>query len=145
MSDDARPLSRAASAAAAAELPRAALAAIARALPPERIDEIWIFPPRRTGAGLSVVAVAATFDPAGDPERRTIVTARFIAAPGTRGAAPRLELSDDGAAPPERVARVVDGVIRRLDDTATPPRHAHVRGEPERWRELLDAVANSER
>ena len=174
----------------------AILQALARALPPEAIDELWIFPPRRIGAGQSTVVVASAFEqsppaPAGpaivqDPaeivagdiapqgealpgaaadddtdadlagadevaasgdvaspddepsDRRRILTARF-----TLGKNPqhqpelRHELAEHGAAPAERVGRVVDGVFRRLDDEPEPPRHARIAGDREKWAELL--------
>ena len=38
------------------------------------------------------------------------------------------------------VARVVDGVLRRLQEEPAPPRHARIDGSPERWAELLATV-----
>ena len=48
-----------------------------------------------------------------------------------------LSPAEHGAAPAERVGRVVDGVFRRLDDEAEPPRHARIAGDREKWAELL--------
>ncbi len=163
----------------------AILQALARALPPEAIDELWIFPPRRIGGGQSTVVVASAFDrpvppsrpapaavqdapaapatgdvaplgpeapadpeAAGEPDddvaadRRRILTARFTLAKNAQHQHElRHELAEHGAAPAERVSRVVDGVFRRLDDEPEPPRHAHIGGERDRWLELLASLS----
>ncbi|HEX9105878.1 MAG TPA: hypothetical protein VF832_01590 [Longimicrobiales bacterium] len=173
----------------------AILQALARALPPEAIDELWIFPPRRIGAGQSTVVVASAFEqpaqaaapeaapdqnvlefpaapnppvdetvepePAGEPEepgvagegdvaadddvasdRRRILTARFTLGKNKQHQPElRHELAEHGAAPAERVGRVVDGVFRRLDDEPEPPRHARIGGERDRWLELLASLS----
>ncbi len=172
----------------------AILRALARALPPEDIDELWIFPPRRIGSGQSTVVVASAFeqpsgpkaegsgsdedaaaghigspepapddvaqptDPPAAPEpdtdtgdevasdRRRILTARFTVARNAQHQNElRHELAEHGAAPAERVGRVVDGVFRRLDDEPEPPRHARIAGERDRWAELLAELAGTEK
>lgn len=164
----------------------AILEALARALPPEAIDELWIFPPRRIGGAQSTVVVASAFEqppgpataalghedtalagslprppgpddvapqpsPAGAPsvededvpsDRRRILTAHFTLAKNQQHQAElRHELAEHGAAPAERVGRVVDGVFRRLDDEPEPPRHARIGGERDRWIELLASLS----
>ena len=171
----------------------AILQALARALPPEAIDELWIFPPRRIGAGQSTVVVASAFErpapaagPTGAPDdeaiaghidgpqvaagdvasptdpataqqpadedgaeddevasdRRRILTARFTITRNPQHQPElRPELAEHGAAPAERVGRVVDGVFRRLEDEPEPPRHARIGGERDRWVELLASLS----
>jgi len=148
--------------------PVALLEALARALPPETIDELWIFPARRLGAATqSTVIVASAFEataaapPEAQPpaaeepgqapgaevpsDRRRIITARFTLAgdPRTRQELHH-ELAEHGAAPAERVGRVVDGVVRRLDDEPEPPRHARIAGDLARWTELLQKLGSNE-
>jgi hypothetical protein len=183
--------------------PAALLEALARALPPDVIDELWIFPPRRVGGAPSSVVVAsayerpqagpaattdehragsgaqpagaagtpdsadagaplpaaatpdATMPPATPPvaapadevpsDRRRILTARFTLERDARGQ-PALchELAEHGAAPADRVARVVNGVIRRLDDEPAPPRHARIGGDSARWAALLAALVRED-
>ena len=148
--------------------PVALLEALARALPPETIDELWIFPARRLGAAAqSTVIVASAFEaatgapPVAQPpaaeepgqvpgievpsDRRRIITARFTLAgdPRTKQELHH-ELAEHGAAPAERVGRVVDGVVRRLDDEPEPPRHARIGGDTARWTELLQKLGSNE-
>ncbi len=121
------------------------LEALARALPPATIDELWIFPARRIGPGQSTIVVASVFGDDADSDRRRVFTARFTVARDARGRPElRQEMTEDGAAPAGRVSRVVDGVLRRLTDEPAPPRHARLQGDADRWAELLRAVAAGE-
>lgn len=124
--------------------PVAPLEALGRAIAPETIDELWIFPPRRIGPGQSTIVVASVIDPAAAEERRRIFTARFTLVRGTKVPELRQEMTEEGAAPAELVARVVDGVVRRLDDEPEPPRHARIEGRPAAWAQLLLSVSKAE-
>ncbi len=118
--------------------PTAILETLARELPPETIDELWIFPPRRIGPGQSTLVVASVLDREPESDRRRIFTARFTLVRDRKGKAElRQETSEEGAAPAELVARVVDGAVRRLDDETEPPRYARIEGKTELWDELL--------
>ncbi len=123
----------------------APLEALGRAIPPQTIDELWIFPPRRIGPGQSTVIVASVMEAPVSPdavpdERRRIFTARFTLVRGTKVPELRQEMTEEGAAPAELVARVVDGVVRRLDDEPEPPRHARIGGEAQAWADLVAAL-----
>lgn len=121
--------------------PTAILETLGRALPPDTLDELWIFPPRRIGPGQSTIVVASVLDPDPESDRRRIFTARFTLARDRKGKAELAqEMVEEGAAPAELVARVVDGVVRRLDDEPAPPRHARIQGKAEVWAELLAAL-----
>jgi len=125
--------------------PAAPLEALARALAPEHIDELWIFPQRRIGPGQSTIVVASVIDPDPESDRRRIFTARFTLVRPPRGQPElRQEMTEEGAAPAELVARVVDGVVRRLDDEAAPPRYARIAGDLAAWAGLLAAVSTAE-
>ncbi len=159
--------------------PVALLQALASALPPDAIDELWIFSPRRVGGAQSTVIVASAFEarargpeeadneaapepgdagtgaPAVAPEegpdlagaesdRRRIITARFTVAGDPRSRLEvRHELAEHGAAPSARVGRVVDGVLRRLEDEPEPPRYARIAGDAARWSALLEELAQA--
>jgi len=130
--------------------PAAPLEALARVLPPQSIDELWIFPPRRIGPGQSTVVVASVMEaPAPNQEapveRRRIFTARFTLVRGTRVPELHQEMTEEGSAPAQLVARVVDGVVRRLDDEPEPPRYARIDGRAEAWAALLASILQAER
>ena len=116
----------------------AALASAAERIPPDRVEQVWLFPPRRVGAkesGLAVLVVAAEGD---DEAGRTIWTARYEAETGTGGklsSAPALE--EQGTVPPDRVGRIVDGVVRRLEAESDAPDVRELARDPAAWRALL--------
>jgi hypothetical protein len=118
----------------------AALASAARVIAPERVAQVWIFPPRQIGAkesGLAVLVVTPD-DPA-DP-RRTIHTLRYEAVV-EKGKPVRTEaLEEQGTVPLDRVGRIVDGVIRRLDAQAEAPDIRDLDGSADAWRALLEEL-----
>lgn len=130
----------------------AVLEGVARYLPTGSLDELWIFPPRRSGEIESVVLVATAFVP-DDAERRRILTAHLTArrdelrkAARKRGAKPVEPIVvEQGEAPADRIGRVVDGVMRRLDEelAALPPRPVRIGGEESRWEELIAEIVAS--
>lgn len=117
-----------------------ALHALAGQVPADSIDELWIFPTRRSGQSESTVVVASAFVP-GDDERRRIITAHCSTRPepGKRKPVSRQTIAEQGVAPAELVGRLVDGVMRRLDEelAALAPRAIQIGGKGERWDELL--------
>ena len=119
----------------------AALAAVADRFPAERLAQVWIFPPRRLAAkesGLAVLVV--TLDDAED-DRRTIWTLRYEATAGKGGRVERTDaLEEQGTVPPDRVGRIVEGVVRRLDGEGGAPDVRELEGDPEAWRALLDEL-----
>lgn len=119
----------------------AALAAVAGRFPAERLAQVWIFPPRRIGAkesGLAVLVVTA--DGPAD-ERRTIWTLRYETEAAKGGRVTRADtLDEQGTVPPDRVDRIVDGVVRRLEGEGDAPDVREVGGDPEVWRALLEEL-----
>jgi hypothetical protein len=119
----------------------AALAAAAAAIPPERVAQVWLFPPRRVAAketGLAVLVVRAD-DPA--DARRTIWTLRYELETAKGGKTERTDaLEEQGTVPPDRVGRIVDGVLRRLDGQGDAPDVRELEGEEDGWRALLDEL-----
>jgi hypothetical protein len=107
----------------------------------ERIDRIWVFPPRRLETGeTAVVVVAALLED--DPERRAVYAAHYTAA---ETGPPRLALDQFGTAPTERVGRVVEDVLERIKDApAAAPKAARIEGVARQWHELLHALAEEQ-
>ena len=116
----------------------AALASVAGRIPPERVEQVWLFPPRRVGAkesGLAVLVVAGEDE--GD-DRRTIWTVRYDAETGRGGKTEAAHaLEEQGTVPPDRVGRIVDGVARRLEAESDAPDVRELARDPAEWRALL--------
>lgn len=124
-------------------LPDAPLFALMRTVEAEigvdRVDRVWIFPPRQFDAGETAVVVVAAF-PDLDQDRRRVYAAHYAAT--TQGAGTRLALQEFGTAPTERVGRVVEEVVERIkDEPATPPQTVRIEGDDHRWSELLHSLA----
>ena len=116
----------------------ALLMRLATVIPATTIDDLWIFPTRRIAIGESTVLVVAGFDPA-DAERRRVITARFAVTRDRKGVATVQEkLDEHGTAPEGAVARIVQGVLRRLgEEGEQPPREHVIEGDEDRWWELV--------
>jgi hypothetical protein len=117
----------------------ALLRSIEREVGIERVDRIWIFPPRRLELGETAVVIVAAY-PEEDPDRRRVLAAHYtVAIDATQ---PRLALDEFGTAPTDRVGRVVQDVAERLKDEATAaPLAARIEGDSPRWNELLHSLA----
>ena len=106
------------------------------------VDELYVFPTRRVQGVESTVFVFSVHD---EEERRRVITAHLRATRNKRGE-PTIEtkLDEHATTPPERIPRVIEGVLRRLseDFASTPPSHAHIDGKDERWRALIDQLMN---
>jgi hypothetical protein len=118
----------------------AALAAAADRIAPSSVDQVWLFPARKIAAketGLAVLVVTAGEGEAKD--RRAIHTLRYEAEAGKGGKAARHDLLEEqGTVPPDRVGRIVDGVVRRLaGGEADAPDIRELGGSVDAWNELL--------
>jgi hypothetical protein len=128
---------------AAGALPDAPLFALLRSIADEvaieRLDRIWIFPPRRLELGETAVVVVAAY-PEDNTERRRVLAAHYTVA--TDASQTRLALDEFGTAPTDRVGRMVGEVVERLkDEPAAAPQAARIEGDPARWHELLHSLA----
>lgn len=127
---------------------------VATEIDPARLDEIWIFPPRRAAGVETAVIVLAVREatPAPDPAplpsspgpaRRRILTIHYTASRDRRG---RLQVqhssNEHGSAVPGRMGPVIEGVLRRMDESMPPhpPRHERLDGDPVRWLTLLESI-----
>lgn len=117
----------------------ALLTTIERDVTVERIDRIWIFPPRRLEAGETAVVVVSAFQLL-DPERRSVFAAHYTAP--ADAAEPKLALQEFGTAPADRVGRVVEDVVNRLKDEApAAPSATRIEGDLERWHSFRHELA----
>lgn len=93
----------------------------------EKVDRVWIFPPLVRGRkehGLVVVSGLT-----GDSDRRTLYTARYSAELGGKGITFDSDLKLEGSAPPDRLPRVMDGVVRRSGLQVGEPREVSIQGD----------------
>lgn len=101
----------------------------------DQIDQIWIFPPMIRGRReWGLIAVSGL---TGEPARRTLLTARYSAELTGSGGNLDYRVQVEGDAPPDRLPRVMDGVVRRSDLRLGDPRRVDIRGDRERLRELV--------
>ena len=116
----------------------AALGGIAERLPPERVDAVWLFPTRQLGARESGIAVLSSFpQDGGAGKTRTIHTRHYLSDPQPRGPAVRTdELAEQGTVPLDRIDRIIEGVLHRLDVPETPEVR-ETGGNVEAWNALL--------
>ncbi len=111
----------------------------------ESIDQLWIFPTRRVAGAFSTVIVASTYDSDG-PDRRRIFTAHYTVRVDRRGRlSTHASILEHGAAPADRLARLIEGVLRRLDEEllADPPREVRIEGSAEAWQALLESESSA--
>ena len=120
------------------------LEALARHVPVESIDQLWIFPTRRVAGAFSTVIVVSANDDT-NPERRRILTAHYTVRVDKRGRLSTQELAlEHGAAPADRLGRLIDGVLRRLDEEllSEPPNEAAIGGDADRWSALVASLSD---
>ncbi|HUH13531.1 MAG TPA: hypothetical protein VMK65_10490 [Longimicrobiales bacterium] len=120
------------------------LLGLERRMPADQVDELWVFPTRKSGLMESCLLVVSAFEE--DGGRRLILTVRGVARKDASGKVEvTQELVEQGVAPADRVVRLLEGVLRRLDDalTAEPPRTFEIGGEPERWRDAVRSLTGA--
>lgn len=119
----------------------AALAHLTSRFPPERIDKVWIFPPRPLGQAESALAVLSLYPLDDSPGRREVVTLHCVWET-IRGRLQRTDtLVEQGSAPAERLSRVIDGVLGRMKNEREVPRSERIDGDRVRWGALLGLPA----
>jgi hypothetical protein len=128
----------------------AALAAAAAAIPPERIDQAWLFPPRTIGEKESGLAVLTLFpepeldassESGSDGGRREVWTLQYEAERVKGGRTNRTDtLLEQATVPTGLLSRIVDGVVRRMGEGAHAPDVRDVEGRADLWAELLDEL-----
>jgi hypothetical protein len=109
-------------------LPRA-LRTLAGAVTPERIDRIWVFPPLRRGRRETGVLAAGCYT---EGPRHLLVTLSYRSEETGSGVAFESVFQEEGEAPPDRLPKVIEGVVRRLKDAPGEPTAHEVGGDPKR-------------
>jgi hypothetical protein len=120
----------------------ALLVSLAARVSTDALDEIWIFPPKQSARQESALVVVSAFHD--DPDRRRVLTARYRATRQANGQFVVEEsLIEHAVAPVDRLERIIEGVIRRLDDDLAQlqPVPSRIHGDTERWTALLDSVS----
>lgn len=122
----------------------ALLMSLASRVSTRALDELWIFPPRTSAKSESALVVVSAFHD--DPDRRRVLTARYKATRAADGTyAVDESLVEHAVAPADRIGRVIDGVIRRLDDDLAQlaPVPNRIEGDTDNWVALLDSIGAS--
>jgi hypothetical protein len=107
------------------------------------VDAVWLFPARQLGAKESGLAVLSVFAQGDEARRtRTIHTLHYVMEPPAPRARPvrRDELAEQGTVPLDRVDRIIEGVLRRLDVPETPDVR-ETAGNADAWAALLAELA----
>ena len=120
----------------------ALLVSLAARVSTHALDELWIFPPKQSTRQESALVVISAFHD--DADRRRVMTARYKATKQPNGQFVVEEsLVEHAVAPVDRIERIIEGVIRRLDDDLAQlqPVPSQIRGETERWTALLDSIS----
>ena len=118
---------------------RTVLLGLPTRVPAERIDRLWVFPPKEISgreSGLLVLALLPTADFPDD--HRQLLTLQYERERARARAAPTVTLTEQGWAPGDRIPRVIRGVVARLEEEEDPEEHA-VGGRADGWGELLRA------
>lgn len=103
-------------------------------LGPQAVDRVWIFPPLVRGRREYGLVAVSGFT--GDSQRRALFTARYWAELTGKGVEFEAEVKAEGFAPPERLPRVMDGVVRRSDLQLADPREVIIEGDTELFLDL---------
>lgn len=93
----------------------------------EKVDRIWIFPPLVRGRKEFGLVAASCMT--GAQDQRILYTARYSAELTGRGTSFESDVKMEGSAPPDRLPRVMDGVVRRSDLQLGDPREIPVEGD----------------
>lgn len=100
------------------------------------LDTLWLFPARARGRREQGLIVAGCFEEEHGARRR-VVTAIWRAERTGQGVRVETEFFEEGAAPRDRLPRIIDGVMRRSDDELGDPRCVEIGGNAGRFGALL--------
>jgi len=106
-----------------------------RRLGDSEIDRLWVFPPLIVGRKERGLVAASCFTEDG---ARRLYTALYSAERTGTSLSVENGIAEEGRAPPDRLLRVMQGVVRRSEIDLGEPRMVQIAGDPEKIRELLD-------
>ncbi len=108
---------------------------MARRLGESEIDRLWVFPPLIVGRKERGLVAASCFTEDG---ARRLYTALYSAERTGTSLSVENGIAEEGQAPPDRLPRVMRGVVRRSEIDLGEPRMVEIAGDPARLRALLD-------
>ncbi len=108
---------------------------MARRLGESEIDRLWVFPPVIIGRKERGLVAASCFT---EDSARRLYTAPYAAERTGTSLSVESSIAEEGQAPPDRLARVMQGVVRRSEIDLGEPRMVKIAGDPEKLRALLD-------
>jgi hypothetical protein len=108
---------------------------MARRLGESEIDRLWVFPPLIVGRKERGLVAASCFTEDG---ARRLYTAPYAAERTGTSLSVENGIAEEGQAPPDRLARVMQGVVRRSEIDLGEPRVVKIAGDSEKLRALLD-------
>ena len=120
-------------------LPRT-LRSVGTRLGPSAIDCLWIFPPLVRGRREWGLVAASCFEVDG---ARRLITARYSAERTGKGLYMDAQLSDEGVAPPDRLPRVMEGVVQRGPAPLGSPTLVEVGGDQPEFDSLFEGYDDS--
>ena len=108
---------------------------VARSLGEGEIDRLWVFPPLIRGRKEWGLVAASCF---ADGGARRLYTAQYTAERSGTSLTVDAGMAEEGEAPPDRLPRVMTGVVRRSEVDLGEPRTVEIAGDPEKFREFMD-------
>lgn len=103
----------------------------------DAVDELWIFPPLVQGRRERGLVVASAF---AEEDRRSVHTVTYLAERTGDGLTVTPRIEEEGEAPPDRLPRMIDGVVHRAKKDLGEPRNVRIGGEAETFEQLLDEL-----
>ena len=108
---------------------------MARRLGESEIDRLWVCPPLIVGRREWGLVAASCFTEDG---ARRLYTAPYAAERTGTSLSVENGIAEEGQAPPDRLAQVMQGVVRRSEIDLGEPRVVEIAGDSEKLRALLD-------
>lgn len=106
----------------------------------EALDRLWIFPPMIKGRRERGLVTASRFRPEEQDERRVLITASYLGERTGKGLTFECSIDEAGIAPPDRLPRVMEGVVRRAGEELGDAREVEIGGDPAVFQELLESL-----
>jgi hypothetical protein len=111
--------------------------------PPERIDRLWLFPAhlgKDRESGFLVLALLPQLGTATAHHHRTLVTVRYEVADVKGRPQWQDRVTEEGSAPPDRIDRIIAGVLVRSGADAVEPLVEVLAGSRGRWLAFLERL-----
>ncbi len=107
------------------------------ALGVEAVADLWIFPPLVRGRRERGLVVASAF---AEEDRRGVHTVTYVAERTGKGVRVDPAIAEEGEVPPDRLPRMIRGVVRRARHDLGEPRRVDISGAADAFQALLDEL-----